>query len=76
MARIAPTMAAGERSVNLSGAEIGVLAGMKVHTAAGVWFSRQCTVLPTIFRSRHDEKAAPALHRDPARGRHAITKIT
>ena len=54
IAKMAPAMNSGGWMQDLSFKEFEVVAGMKVHTAAGVWFSRQCTVLPTIFRSRHD----------------------
>jgi hypothetical protein len=47
-------MAAGECSVNLSGAEIGVLAGMKVHTAVRGGLSQHFSLELTLNKRQAD----------------------
>ena len=54
MARIAPTMAAGERSVSFSAGGFGVMAGMKVHTAAGGGLSQRFSLELTLNKRQAD----------------------
>ncbi len=80
IAKMAPAINSGGWVQDLSFEEFEVVAGMKVHTAAGVCFSHAaatcgrvcelCELWPRFFLGN----CAEALHPVPAGGGHRITK--
>jgi len=50
IAKMAPAMTSGERMQDLSFEEFEVVAGMKVHTAAGLFFSHAAATCGCVYK--------------------------